>query len=810
MANGTEERVNIITLEIDQDEALKDLAGLSTSLTRVNKELKALEEQQKQLRKDGKTSGEQYKKNAAEIELQRVNAKSLRKEYLAQQKVVSEVLTSNEKQLGTLQKLTKANKELRQEQRELNLDTEEGIERSKEINDELEQNTEIINENSDSFVQQKMNIGNYQSALSALPPGLNKVKGGITAMTTAARAFIATPLGLVLAAVAAVVAVVGAAYKKSQIAMDGASVTMKAFVTVADVVIDRVSNRLEKAFAGLRENPTKAIKEFAGSIRDDIVNRVKVLPKLFVKVFAAIRNTMEGDLKMSRKAAREAGEAIIKLQTGMDPGQAVKYKNSREGLRKEMQREAIAAGELQRAYNKLLDREIDLIVSNEKLRKEREQSRLIAKDERVSTENRIKAQERAIEIDQKLLSQEIEVANERVRIMEEQLALGKVTRKEREELAEIQAEAIRLETLFFSRNKEITTELNTLRNKIAGEEKMRSDERIAQRQAESQELEEFLNNEVEIWALKNQSIIEGEKELSEQLVQVETERLQDLANMRIAILESSLSDGLITQQEFDLQKLLLEVDTNQQIALINKTFADQQLSDEQKQQLRLMRLEQDIIANRLDSKFALERERLEQWYSKQQELAKGNAAELLKIEEAHSGMRKQIALDEITARANATQKVLKNVQSLFEEGTAAYKATATAVILIDTLKGAIAAYSSLAGIPVIGPVLGGIAAGAAVAAGGKAIQKVWAVNEKSGASGVDNPVAGSGSVAIPAATITNDGGLVVRDAEASASDSIKNSFLEALIEAPVKDVAIVDQITRDQNNQAAIENLSSV
>lgn len=52
-----------------------------------------------------------------------------------------------------------------------------------------------------------------------------------------------------------------------------------------------------------------------------------------------------------------------------------------------------------------------------------------------------------------------------------------------------------------------------------------------------------------------------------------------------------------------------------------------------------------------------------------------------------------------------------------EEGLAAYKAFATASAIIDTIASAVAAYKSLAGIPVAGPALGAAAAAAAVAAG---------------------------------------------------------------------------------------------
>ena len=52
------------------------------------------------------------------------------------------------------------------------------------------------------MVQQKMNIGNYKSALDTLPPSMQAGVGGLKAMLAAARAFIANPIGAVIAAIA--------------------------------------------------------------------------------------------------------------------------------------------------------------------------------------------------------------------------------------------------------------------------------------------------------------------------------------------------------------------------------------------------------------------------------------------------------------------------------------------------------------------------------------------------------------------------------------------------------------------------------
>ena len=78
-------------------------------------------------------------------------------------------------------------------------------------------------------------------------------------------------------------------------------------------------------------------------------------------------------------------------------------------------------------------------------------------------------------------------------------------------------------------------------------------------------------------------------------------------------------------------------------------------------------------------------------------------------------------LDNMLNMGQSIGKIFGSVANMMdknsEEGLAAYKAFATASAIIDTLASAVAAYKSLAGIPLAGPALGAAAAAAAVAAG---------------------------------------------------------------------------------------------
>jgi hypothetical protein len=78
-------------------------------------------------------------------------------------------------------------------------------------------------------------------------------------------------------------------------------------------------------------------------------------------------------------------------------------------------------------------------------------------------------------------------------------------------------------------------------------------------------------------------------------------------------------------------------------------------------------------------------------------------------------------------------------RKMFEVG----KAAATANAVIDTISGAQKAYTSLAGIPVVGPALGAAAAGAAILAGTARVQQIQSTTMGGGGGGVGAVGAGA-------------------------------------------------------------------
>lgn len=172
--------------------------------------------------------------------------------------------------ITSIESLTKANKELREERKKLNLESEAGQKRAKEINAQLDANTKKITDNSSAIEKQRANIGNYKSALDGVHPALGKVgegleKGteGFKAMTMQALRFIATPIGAVLAAIVAVFTLLKSALSQNDALMDKFENITNAVSVVLEVVVARVGKLGEALIALASGNFTEAINKTA-------------------------------------------------------------------------------------------------------------------------------------------------------------------------------------------------------------------------------------------------------------------------------------------------------------------------------------------------------------------------------------------------------------------------------------------------------------------------------------------------------------------------------------------------------------------
>jgi hypothetical protein len=208
----------------------------------------------------------------------------------------------------SIDNLTKANKELRKERNALNLQSESGKKRAQEINALLDENTNKIKTNVSALEKQKINIGNYRSALDGVHPALGKVGAGLEqgtqgfkAMTMQALRFIATPIGALLAALVAVFTLLKSALASNNELMDKFENITNAVGVVLNVIVARVG-KLGEALIAL--------------VSGDFDKAIDLTSQAFTGLAAEIENAVaQGQLYLDLSRELEDAQRALRIET---------------------------------------------------------------------------------------------------------------------------------------------------------------------------------------------------------------------------------------------------------------------------------------------------------------------------------------------------------------------------------------------------------------------------------------------------------------------------------------------------------------
>jgi hypothetical protein len=399
--------------------------------------------------------------------------------------------------IETIAQLTAANKALRQERNQVNIATEAGKKRAQELNAIIDANTAKIKENVSAIEQQKINIGNYGSALDRVLPGMgqftqtlttsaqesggfiNGLKGmasGLWTATKASLAFLATPLGAAIAAISAALAILGKFLFGTQEGMDRLNAVMRPLGAIMERMVGVVQNLGGRAFKALGEaieNPTQAMKDLGKIIVDNVLNRFKALA-LFGP---AIKKVLSGDIK---EGFRDLNNAAIQAATGIEDGIG-KIERAAKGL-SDFVSESVEQGKRLDELQKQIERgEINQIVRARRLQLIIAEQKKLVEDTTKSFDERIQAAQRAQTAQSELLNTELSLLDKRIEKMELEQSLNDTSREQERELAELQARRLELQANMTERSIEFQNKLNDLRKQERDQIlKQLEDERKAQ------------------------------------------------------------------------------------------------------------------------------------------------------------------------------------------------------------------------------------------------------------------------------------------------------------------------------------------
>ena len=220
----------------------------------------------------------------------------------------------------------------------------------------------------------------------------------------------------------------------------------------------------------------------------------------------------------------------------------------------------------------------------------------------------------------------------------------------------------------------------------------------------------------------NQTKLQDGKFLSDAMVAAETERLEKLLIKEKEFQDQKRQAGLINQQEYDDAIIQLGIDND---AKKKELESQQKEANDAKKAIDVENQRLTDTAN-MDYNLQFQLDELKARETQELEAADKTGADKTLIEEKYAKQRKDTeasVLDNKLALANQT---FGNLATILGKESAAGKAMAVAQATIDTFQAATAAYKAVVGIPIVGPGLAPVAAGAAVAAGIQNVKKITA------------------------------------------------------------------------------------
>lgn len=231
---------------------------------------------------------------------------------------------------------------------------------------------------------------------------------------------------------------------------------------------------------------------------------------------------------------------------------------------------------------------------------------------------------------------------------------------------------------------------------------------------------DFAQQEIEIYKQNHQSRIEQGQLLNDSLVALEVQRLESIAEREREFQQKRLEEGVISQQEYNAAIDAIDAESKANRDAIQAEYKQQQdeakILDQENQRI----LDEENLQYDLD----LQLQYLELEKQRELKLAEEKGADLSKINDKYAQIEKQINEAVQTSKLQLASDTFGNLATIAGKESVAGKAFAVAQTTIDTYQSATAAYKAMAGIPVVGPVLGGIAAAAAVASGIANVRKI--------------------------------------------------------------------------------------
>lgn len=318
-------------------EAIKGSLKVQTEFLKTQKidSFKSYKETEEAIKKTKKATDDlsQSQKELAKVEkdiifLQTEESKALSEKKMilsALKKAQQDEINLNNTQAGSINRLTQENKKLIAERNKLNLQTTQGLKRSKEINAELDRNNKLIKQNSSALEKQKINVGNYTKSIVEAAKSSNLLGGSlgnaITSMEGVAAAG-GVMAGVLTGGVILALGGVGLILAKTEVGLDLVARETERVTSIMGTMADRLLNLNFKNFWEDLKQAGQAGADYADAL-DDLEDKIIANTKAQAQLNLAIAKnklamedanaTTEDKLRLARESI-----ALDVKRTGVD------------------------------------------------------------------------------------------------------------------------------------------------------------------------------------------------------------------------------------------------------------------------------------------------------------------------------------------------------------------------------------------------------------------------------------------------------------------------------------------------------------
>jgi hypothetical protein len=417
----------VIKIQYDTEEAISHVNKLTDAI--ANNQARQVE--LKQMLKDGKISQKDYATQISET------TQTLNRDGFERKKYINII----QSEIGSVKRAKAENQMMREERNKLSTATEEGRKKIEDYNKKIDKNTEYIKANVDGQSKMFMTLGKVGDSLKSMPGPLGNIISGIGGMTKAALAFIATPIGMVIAALGLAIKALISYFKGSEEGQNRLNKVVNVAKAIWEALMDVVEKVGEIIFDAISK-PKETIQKLGELIKENLINRFKA----FGEIGKAIVKIFKGDFKEGFKQLAEGGiQAVTGVTNAFDKmkGAVDSVKNALKGLSENVNQKMEQAKRMSDLQARIDKEERKMLVEREKTRVEVDELLLAAKKKDMNNETeRLAILQKASKMIDTLATAETKLAQDRLKAAQLRLQIEGDTKENLDAVAQAEADVI--------------------------------------------------------------------------------------------------------------------------------------------------------------------------------------------------------------------------------------------------------------------------------------------------------------------------------------------------------------------------------